>query len=134
MGVEPFLVASSINLVLAQRLIRVICSACKEPAEIPPQVLIDIGVRPEDIGKFTPFRGEGCTQCGGAGFRGRSALYEVMPLSDELRDMILSGGSERDIKRTAVSLGMSTLRMSGLALLKQGVTTVDEVVRVTMAD
>ena len=81
MGVEPFLVASSINLVLAQRLIRVVCTGCKEPIEIPPQVLIDIGVRPEDVGKFTPFRGTGCTQCGGSGFRGRSALYEVMPVS-----------------------------------------------------
>jgi type IV pilus assembly protein PilB len=134
MGVEPFLVASSVNLVLAQRLIRVVCTACKEPIEIPPQALIDIGVRPEDVGKFTPFRGTGCSQCGGSGFRGRSALYELMPISDELRDLILSGASERDIKRTAISVGMSTLRMSGLALLKQGVTTVDEVVRVTMAD
>jgi type IV pilus assembly protein PilB len=134
MGVEPFLVASSVNLVLAQRLIRLVCTGCREVAEIPPQVLIDIGVKPEDLSKFTCFHGAGCPQCGGSGYRGRSALYEVMPISEEIRELILSGGSEREIKRTATNIGMSTLRQSGISLLRQGVTTVDEVVRVTMPD
>jgi type IV pilus assembly protein PilB len=134
MGVEPFLVASSVNLVLAQRLIRMVCTACREPIEVPPQVLIDIGARKEEIASYGCARGAGCAQCMGSGYRGRCALYEVMPMGDEVRDLVLSGGTERDIKRTAVGLGMSTLRMSGLNLLKQGTTTIDEVVRVTMPD
>ena len=134
MGVEPFLVASSVNLVLAQRLARLICEGCREPVEIPPQVLLDIGAGREDLAKFTCARGAGCGHCGGSGYHGRLALYEVMPATEELRDMILSGASEREIKRTAMNVGMITLRQSGIRLLQQGLTTVEEVVRVTMAD
>jgi type IV pilus assembly protein PilB len=134
MGVEPFLVASSVNLILAQRLARLICSNCKEPAEIPPQALIDIGVPPEEVGTFTPFQGAGCPSCNGSGYRGRIALYEVMPVSEEIRELVLNGASANEIKRTAISLGMKTLRMSGIQKLKEGLTTIHEVVRVTMAD
>jgi type IV pilus assembly protein PilB len=134
MGVEPFLVASSVNLVVAQRLARVICSGCREPAEIPPQALIDVGIPPEEIGSFTPFHGVGCSDCGGNGYRGRIALYEVMPVTEEIRDLVLNGASANEIKRTAASLGMKTLRMSGLTKLKEGVTTIEEVLRVTMGD
>ena len=134
MGVEPFLVASSVNLILAQRLARVICSGCREPAEIPPQALMDIGVPREEIGTFTSFHGAGCGQCNGTGYRGRIALYEVMPMSEELRTLVLNGGSATEIKRTAINLGMKTLRMSGVTKLKEGATTIEEVVRVTMAD
>jgi len=134
MGVEPFLVASSVNLILAQRLARVICSNCREPMELPPQALMDIGVPKEEIGSFTYFQGTGCPQCNGSGYRGRIALYEVMPMSEELREQVLNGASATEIKRTAVSLGMKTLRQSGLEKLKEGVTTVGEVVRVTMPD
>jgi type IV pilus assembly protein PilB len=134
MGVEPFLVASSVNLILAQRLARVICSNCRGPVELPPQALLDIGVAREDIGAFTCFQGVGCPQCNGSGYRGRIALYEVIPISEELRDLVLSGASASEIKRCAVSLGMKTLRQSGISKLKEGVTTVAEVVRVTMPD
>jgi type IV pilus assembly protein PilB len=134
MGVEPFLVASSVNLILAQRLARVICSNCSGPVELPPQALLDIGVAREDIGMFACFQGTGCSQCHGTGYRGRIALYEVMPLSEELRDLVLNGASAAEIKRTAVSLGMKTLRQSAITKLKEGVTTVAEVVRVTMPD
>ncbi|HVN85623.1 MAG TPA: type IV-A pilus assembly ATPase PilB [Candidatus Binatia bacterium] len=134
MGIEPFLVASSVNLILAQRLARVICTGCREPMELPPQALLDIGVRREEIGGFNCFHGAGCPNCNGTGYRGRIALYEVMPMSEELRDLVLNGGSAADIKRLAVSLGMKTLRQSGIGKLKDGVTTVEEVVRVTMAD
>ncbi|GBD26709.1 Type II secretion system protein E [bacterium HR30] len=134
MGVEPFLVASSVNLILAQRLARLICTNCKEPAEISPQALIDIGVPPEEVGTFTPFHGVGCPNCNGSGYRGRIALYEVMPVSEEIRDLVLNGASANEIKRTAVALGMKTLRMSGIRKLKEGLTTIHEVVRVTMAD
>lgn len=134
MGVEPFLVASSVNLILAQRLARMVCSNCRQPVEIPPQALLDIGVAREDIGSFTCVQGTGCPQCNGSGYRGRIALYEVMPVSDELRDLVLNGASATEIKRRAVSLGMKTLRQSGLTKLKEGMTTVGEVVRVTMPD
>jgi len=134
MGVEPFLVASSVNLILAQRLARVVCANCREPVELPPQALLDIGFPKEDIGTFTCFQGAGCPQCNGTGYRGRIALYEVMPMSEELRELVLNGASATDIKRAAISLGMKSLRQSGLEKLKEGVTTVGEVVRVTMPD
>lgn len=134
MGVEPFLVASSVNLILAQRLARLICTNCKEPMEIAPQALIDIGVPPDEVGTFTPFHGVGCSACNGSGYRGRIALYEVMPVSEEIRELVLNGASASEIKRTAVGLGMKTLRMSGIQKLREGLTTIHEVVRVTMAD
>jgi type IV pilus assembly protein PilB len=134
MGVEPFLVASSVNLVLAQRLARVICTGCKQPAEVHPQALIEMGVDPNEARGVTCFSGTGCANCGGTGYRGRVALYEVMPMSEELRDSVLAGGSASDIKRTAITAGMMTLRQSGLLKLRQGVTTIEEVMRVTMPD
>jgi len=134
MGVEPFLVASSVNLVLAQRLARLICSSCREPVEIHPQALIELGIDREEAPGVTCFRGAGCPQCGGTGYRGRVALYEVMPVSEELRELVLNGASATDIKKTAISIGMMTLRQSGLLKLKQGLTTIEEVIRVTMAD
>jgi type IV pilus assembly protein PilB len=134
MGVEPFLVASSVNLILAQRLARVICNNCREPVELPIQALVDIGMPKEEVGTFSPFHGVGCSQCNGSGYRGRVALYEVMPMSEEIRDQVLNGASASEIKRCAMSLGMKTLRQSGLGKLREGVTTVEEVVRVTMPD
>ncbi len=134
MGIEPFLVASSVNLILAQRLARVICQGCKAPAELPPQALIDIGIPREEIGTFTPFHGAGCPQCNGTGYRGRIALYEVMPMTDDLRELVLTGASAPDIKKGAMAGGMRSLRLSGLQKLREGLTTMEEVVRVTMPD
>jgi type IV pilus assembly protein PilB len=134
MGVEPFLVASSVNLILAQRLARVICTNCRAPVELPPQAMLDIGVAREDVGTFSCFQGTGCAQCNGSGYRGRIALYEVMPISEEVRELVLNGASASEIKRGAVNLGMKTLRQSGISKLKEGLTTVGEVVRVTMPD
>ncbi|GIW40561.1 MAG: type IV-A pilus assembly ATPase PilB [Candidatus Binatia bacterium] len=134
MGIEPFLVASSVNLILAQRLARVICPQCKTPVEVPPQALREIQVPEEDVGRFVCFRGEGCANCHGSGYRGRIALYEVMPITDELRDLILDGAPAAELKRAAVAQGMKTLRQSGIAKLKEGITTIEEVVRVTMPD
>ena len=134
MGVEPFLVASSVNLILAQRLARLTCGSCREPVEIPPQALLDIGIPKEEIGAFKCFQGVGCPQCNNSGYRGRVALYEVMPVSEDLRELVLNGASANELKRSAVALGMKTLRQAGLTKLKEGVTTVGEVVRVTMAD
>jgi type IV pilus assembly protein PilB len=134
MGIEPFLVASSVNVVLAQRLARLICNGCKEPSEVPPQALVELGIAPEDARGVTCFRGSGCGQCSGTGYRGRVALYEVMPMSEELRSLVLAGASASEIKRTAIGVGMMTLRQSGLLKLKQGLTTMEEVLRVTMGD
>ncbi len=134
MGVEPFLVASSVNLVLAQRLARVICEFCKEPAEFPMTALTELGMTREQAGEAKCRRGAGCSNCGGSGYRGRVALYEVMPVSEEIRDLILAGASSNEIKQKACDLGMQTLRQAGLAKMAEGQTTMEEVLRVTMAD
>jgi type IV pilus assembly protein PilB len=134
MGIEPFLVASSVNIVLAQRLARIICTACKEPVEVHPQALVELGIDAEEARTVTCFHGTGCPQCSGTGYRGRVALYEVMPMSEELREHVLAGASASEIKRSAINCGMMTLRQSGLLKVKQGVTTMEEVMRVTMPD
>jgi type IV pilus assembly protein PilB len=134
MGVAPFLVASSVNLILAQRLARKICPNCKEDAGISPQTLIDLGVPVEEAESYECKRGTGCTHCGFSGYRGRVALYEVMPISEEIRDLVLSGATVVEIKRAAIRQGVKTLRQSGLTKVREGITTVEEVLRVTMAD
>jgi len=132
MGIEPFLVASSVNLILAQRLARVICTHCKEDAPPPPpDMLRELGWPGEP---FVPQHGAGCPNCGGTGYRGRIALYEVMPMWDELREHVLSGATALDLKRAAVQLGMCSLRQSGLVHAARGTTTIEEVLRVTLAD
>jgi type IV pilus assembly protein PilB len=134
MGVAPFLVASSVNLILAQRLARKICSNCKEDHLVAPKTLLDLGVPLEEIDKYACKRGAGCTNCGMTGYKGRIALYEVMPIHEEIRDLILAGATTIDIKRAAMRKGVKTLRQSGLTKVGEGVTTIEEVLRVTMAD
>ncbi len=131
MGIEPFLVASSVNLILAQRLARVICPQCKEDAPVPPEMLTEVGWTGEP---FVPQHGVGCPNCGGTGYRGRVALYEVMPMLDDLREQVLSGATALDLKRAAVQGGMKSLRQSGLEHVARGNTTLEEVLRVTLAD
>jgi type IV pilus assembly protein PilB len=131
MGIEPFLVASSVNLIMAQRLARVICNQCREDNPVPPEVLTEMGWTGEP---FTPQRGVGCPACGGTAYRGRIALYEVMPMSDELREQVLAGATSLDLKRAAIQGGMKTLRQSGLSKVFEGVTSLEEVLRVTMSD
>jgi len=135
MGVEPFLLTSSINLILAQRLVRRICDQCKEPVETAPEVLINLGVDSGEVSAgFPTFHGKGCTQCGGTGYRGRLAVYEVMVMREALKEMILKGASAMELKREAVKHGMTTLRMSALQKVKDGLTTIDETIRVTDTD
>ena len=134
MGIEPFLVASSVILILAQRLLRRICTHCRAPVMVPPQALVDIGLTSEEVASTTCYKGNGCDACSGTGYKGRIAIYEVMTLSPELRDLVLSGASALEIKRGARQQGMRTLRMSGLEKLQEGITTVEEVVRVTFKD
>jgi type IV pilus assembly protein PilB len=135
MGVETFLLTSSINIILAQRLVRRICEQCKEPMEIKPEVLINLGVDAADVSAGLPtFHGRGCNNCGGTGYRGRLAVYEVMVMHEALKELILKGASAMELKREAVKLGMSTLRMSALEKVRQGLTTVEETIRVTDTD
>jgi type IV pilus assembly protein PilB len=135
MGVEPFLLTSSINLILAQRLVRRICEQCKEPVQLRSELLVNLGVDPADLGAgFPTFHGRGCSNCGNTGYRGRLAVYEVMVMRDELRELILKGVSAMELKRAAVKLGLSTLRMSALQKVREGLTTVDETLRVTDTD
>jgi len=135
MGVETFLLTSSINLILAQRLVRKICDQCKEPIEIKPEVLINLGIDASEVASgFPTFHGRGCNNCNDTGYRGRLAIYEVMVMHEPIREMILKGASAMELKREAVKLGMSTLRMSALQKVRQGLTTVDETIRVTDTD
>jgi type IV pilus assembly protein PilB len=134
MGIEPFLISASVVLVLAQRLARKICPDCKEPEEIPESALRDLGFSEEDATTVKCYKGAGCSTCGGTGYKGRVALYEVMPVKEEIKEMVLKGASTLELKKEAMRLGMQTLRMAGLTKIKEGVTTVDEVLRVTFAD
>ncbi len=134
MGVEPFLVSSATNLVLAQRLARKVCKDCKEPINIPLKALTDIGIPPEEAKDVVCYKGKGCNTCGGSGYKGRIALYEVMMLYDELKELILAGAPASELKKKAMSLGMQTLRQSGIEKLKAGITTIEEVVRCSVRD
>ncbi|HEX6439862.1 MAG TPA: type IV-A pilus assembly ATPase PilB [Candidatus Binatia bacterium] len=135
MGVEPFLLTSSINLIAAQRLVRRICDKCKEPIDVTPEALINLGVdASEAAGGFPTFRGRGCNSCNDTGYRGRLAIYEILVMHEGLRELILKSASAADLKREAVKLGMSTLRMSALQKVRDGFTTIEETIRVTDTD
>jgi type IV pilus assembly protein PilB len=132
MGIEPFLVASSVHLICAQRLVRRVCSNCKEPNPMAPAALMQAGFNEEDANSVTPYKGAGCDTCNSTGYKGRVGLYEVMAIAEELRELVLVGASGMELRRKAVDEGMLTLRMSGLRKVKDGVTTVEEVVRETV--
>jgi type IV pilus assembly protein PilB len=133
MGIEPFLVATATQLIAAQRLVRRICSQCKEAVDMTPQAIANLGYKKEEVGTFTVYKGRGCEKCNNTGYKGRVGLIEVMVIDDDIRDLILAGGTAIDIKRKAIENGMITLRRSGLVKIKDGVTTVEEVVRETVA-
>jgi type IV pilus assembly protein PilB len=132
MGIEPFLVASSVNLICAQRLVRRVCTACKEDHPTPPQALVEAGFTLEEAQSVVPKRGTGCEICNQTGYKGRVGLYEVMEVTEELRELILVGASGLELKRKAVEEGMITLRRSGLRKVMAGVTTIEEVARETV--
>jgi len=132
MGIEPFLVATSVHLVVAQRLVRRICNFCKQPVESNPQELISAGFSERDARTIRVFKGRGCDNCNSTGYKGRCGLYEVMVVDDDLRELILSGASSIELREKAVERGMMTLRGSGLAKIRDGVTTIEEVVRETV--
>ena len=132
MGIEPFLVATSVNLIGAQRLVRRICSNCKEELEVPEQALVDAGYSPEEAKKTKIYHGKGCSTCNKGGYKGRTGLYEVMEINDELRELILVGASALELKKKAIEQGMITLRRSGLIKVAAGQTTMEEVLRETV--
>jgi type IV pilus assembly protein PilB len=132
MGIEPFLVASSLQLVCAQRLVRRVCASCKVPEEVPPQALEQMGFSADEARKVKPYKGTGCEKCNKTGYKGRVGLYEVMEISDELRELILVGASALELRRKAVEEGMITLRGSGLRKISAGVTSLEEVLRETV--
>ena len=135
MGVETFLLISSINIIAAQRLVRRICEKCKEPVEVSPEILINLGVDSAEVGAgFSTFNGRGCGNCNGTGYRGRLAIYEVMVMHEGIKELILRNASVVELKREAVKQGMSTLRMSALQKVREGLTTIEETVRVTDTD
>jgi type IV pilus assembly protein PilB len=132
MGIEPFLVATSVNLIAAQRLVRRVCAQCKEAMQITPQALVDAGYTAEEAKSTTIYHGRGCGTCNNTGYKGRVALYEVMEVSDELKELILVGASALELKKKALEMGMITLRKSGLIKVAAGMTTLEEVVRETV--
>jgi type IV pilus assembly protein PilB len=133
MGVDPFLVASSVLLVSAQRLARKLCTLCREEIDAPKERLIAIGAKPEDLQDAKIYRARGCNRCA-EGYRGRFALLETLPVDDTTRNMIIKGANQIEIKQHAVKNGMITLRRCGLLNALRGITSIEEVLRVTMAD
>jgi len=134
MGIEPFLISSAIVLILAQRLIRKVCMECREPVKVHPQLLIDLGIPPDEVKSFPVYKGKGCSLCNNTGYKGRVGLYEVMPMREEVKELVLSRASTSEVKKEAIRLGMKTLRQSGIAKIKEGVTTIEEVLRSTIED
>jgi type IV pilus assembly protein PilB len=132
MGIEPFLVATSVNLICAQRLVRRICVQCKESMNLQPDALVEAGYTPEESQKTTPQHGKGCPACNNTGYKGRVGLYEVMEINDDIRELILVGASAIELRKKALEAGMITLRRSGLIKAAAGLTTLEEVVRETV--
>ncbi|HUH03521.1 MAG TPA: type IV-A pilus assembly ATPase PilB [Kofleriaceae bacterium] len=134
MGVEPFLVTASLNLILAQRLARRICTECKTTAEKHPEPLRRMGMSEEQIATGTISVGKGCNNCNNTGYRGRVALYEVMPFTDELKELVLQGASAAELKVEMIRSGFNTLRIAGIRKILEGVTTPEEILRCTVED
>jgi type IV pilus assembly protein PilB len=132
MGIEPFLVASSVHLICAQRLVRRVCAECKEPNPSTPPALVQAGFTPEEAETVTPMKGAGCEKCNKTGYKGRVGLYEVLEVSEELRELVLVGASGLELRRKAIEEGMITLRRSGLRKVMDGLTSIEEVVRETV--
>ena len=134
MGIPPFLISSSLLLVIAQRLVRRICLECREAAQVPVSALIDVGFRPEEAEGVRVYAGKGCANCANTGYKGRISVHEIMWMNPELQEAIVRQRPANEIKDIAVKAGMRTLRQTGLRKVANGLTTIDEVLRVTFAD
>lgn len=134
MGVAPYLISSTVNLVVAQRLVGKVCEQCKEPLQVPEATLLNLGVSKVDIPRFNLMRGKGCQNCNGTGIRGRLAIYELMPLTEKIKEAILRNASAQELRKLTKDLGYRTLRRSGLLKLARGQTTIDEVLNTSVRD
>jgi type IV pilus assembly protein PilB len=132
MGIEPFLVATAVHLIVAQRLIRRICANCIVEDDVPEKAMLDAGFTPQEAKTVKPKKGKGCEKCNGSGCKGRAGLYEVMEMDDELRELILVGASALELKKKAIEHGMITLRRSGLRKVMDGAASLEEVIRETV--
>jgi len=134
MGIEPFLVASAVNLISAQRLGRRVCPECKEPEKLPPEAYITAGVPENQVGNFVSYKGRGCSACNDTGYKGRVGFYQVMPMFEAIREMVLAGANTAEIKEESMRLGVKTMRQAALTKMMEGVTTLEEVLRTTVSD
>ncbi|NUN06932.1 MAG: type IV-A pilus assembly ATPase PilB [Bdellovibrio sp.] len=134
MGVAPYIITSTVNLIVAQRLVGKICESCKTPIEVPAQTLINLGVAPNDVGEYKVFRGRGCANCNNTGIKGRAAIYELMLMNEKMKEAVLKGASTGQLRYLAREQGMRTLRRSALLKLKAGVTTIEEVLNASVKD
>lgn len=134
MGVAPYIITSTVNLIVAQRLVGRVCESCKQPVEVPAQTLINLGVAANDVGEYKLFRGKGCANCAGTGIKGRAAIYELMSMTEKMKEAILKGASTGQLRYLAREQGMRTLRRSALLKLKRGVTTIEEVLNASVKD
>lgn len=134
MGVAPYIITSTVNLIVAQRLVGKICESCKAPVEVPPQTLINLGVPPTEVGDYKLFRGKGCANCNSTGIKGRAAIYELMHMTEKMKEAILKGASTGQLRFLAREQGMRTLRRSALIKLKRGITTIEEVLNASVKD
>lgn len=134
MGVAPYIITSTVNLIVAQRLVGRICEACKAPIEVPSQTLVNLGVAANEVGDYKLFRGKGCANCNNTGIKGRAAIYELMHMNEKMKEAILKGASTGQLRYLAREQGMRTLRRSALIKLKRGVTTIEEVLNASVKD
>ncbi|MGZ3772652.1 MAG: type IV-A pilus assembly ATPase PilB [Pseudobdellovibrionaceae bacterium] len=134
MGVAPYIITSTVNLIVAQRLVGKICEACKAPIEVPPQTIVNLGVPPNEVGDYKLFQGKGCANCNNTGIKGRAAIYELMYMSEKMKEAILKGASTGQLRFLAREQGMRTLRRSALLKLKRGITTIQEVLNASVKD
>jgi len=134
MGIEPFLVTSSVNLIVAQRLVRKVCNDCKRETQVPADTLREIGFTEAQIKTAKLFKGTGCKTCNDKGYKGRVALYEVMPFTEDLKTLVIQAATAAELKLGAIKAGMKTLRMSGISKCLEGLSTTEEIVRVTAPD
>jgi type IV pilus assembly protein PilB len=134
MGMAPYIITATVNLIVAQRLVGKICENCKQPLEVPPQTLVNLGIHPDEVPQYKIFKGRGCATCNGTGIKGRAAIYELMAMTEKIKEAILKGASAGQLRFLAREQGMRTLRRSALLKLKRGVTTIEEVLNSSVKD
>ena len=134
MGIQPFMITATVEAILAQRLVRRVCQACREPIEATDTMLMQVGMKREDLNGKQFFRGKGCDACNNTGYKGRVGLFELMMMNDVLREMVVNGSSTDELRDKAKTFGMRTLRESGMNFAFEGMTTLDEVIRETIVD